>query len=296
MIIYSGGPFHYVAASPLIHALTQIPFVIDFRDPWYLPGADGKRLTTLGRRFYQTIVEPLQRLAVSRASVVVNVVEEITELYRRRYSRVPAERFVTVRNGFDEELVAGLEPGRRAAITSDTVLAILGKFGYYSAAETRVLCAALAQLPGRLNARLLVVGPEDRTLSREAARCGVSERVSWVGPLDYLGALARGLEATALIVNTRPYAIGSKVYDYIYLNRPVIAFVRPDDVLNRVLGRFSGFHPVRSVADVVAAVVSVEDGHRTLYPPGTDIADFSRGAQLAKLAPMLERSVRRCRR
>lgn len=80
-----------------IKKTTGLKWVADFRDPWVgnefiYDRYDNKR---------KEKEKNLEREVVKYADLIINVTEQYTEMYKKRYSEY-AEKFVTITNGFDK--------------------------------------------------------------------------------------------------------------------------------------------------------------------------------------------------
>ena len=100
-ILSTSSPYtsHLVAMS--LSRRTGIPWIADFRDPWFF-AEPGGRLTPRQRIEFR-----LERKVVSRARRVINVSEPWADIQRRRHGAVtdPA-KFVVIMNGYDQDDVA----------------------------------------------------------------------------------------------------------------------------------------------------------------------------------------------
>jgi hypothetical protein len=78
------------------------PWVVDFRDPWMQHHKYGPRE---GRR--HRILQRIERAICERADRVVSTTASAREILAKSHADLPAERFCTIRNGFDAEDFAG---------------------------------------------------------------------------------------------------------------------------------------------------------------------------------------------
>lgn len=73
-----------------------LPWIMDLRDPW----VDNHFLST-PTRWHYNLTKRLERNCVQRADRVVCVTPPMTEELRQRYPDQPADKFLTITNGFD---------------------------------------------------------------------------------------------------------------------------------------------------------------------------------------------------
>ena len=97
-VIYSTSwPLSDHLLGLMLHHLTGLPWVADFRDPVSLQG----RYPT-ERRFAGRLWQRLERSICRYAAAIINPASLATGELRRKYSNLPRRKFVTIRNGFDQ--------------------------------------------------------------------------------------------------------------------------------------------------------------------------------------------------
>src|SRR5262249_23492481 len=97
--IFSSGPFwtnHLVGLA--LSYLTGLPWTAHFRDPWIIGNWQAPTSSFAG-----WLNKWLERIVVRRATAVVSVTEEHSAAFRLAYPRLPADKFFTVPNGYDNE-------------------------------------------------------------------------------------------------------------------------------------------------------------------------------------------------
>src|SRR5262249_41708306 len=140
--IFSSGPFwtnHLVGLA--LSYLTGLPWTAHFRDPWTTGAWE-----TPTSSFADWLNKLLERIVVTRATAVVSVTEEHSAEFRRAYPLLPADKFFTVPNGYDnEEWEEGpTEKCREQEIEEKFLIAYTGKF--YVGRDPQPLFRALRTL------------------------------------------------------------------------------------------------------------------------------------------------------
>jgi len=236
LLLTSGPPFTTHLAGWKLKKLTGIPWVCHSRDlflenPLYTPWLPWRR----------GLDRVLERLVMRGADAVTTVYPEATELLRRRYAR-PGQFFRTVRNGYDEEVFAGMEPvstdrftvlygGRLAADDADgrTGWSLLDGLGLW-----------LKRRPGlRKAVRLKLVGNIHPVYGEEVARRGLADAVEIFPPvpLGEMVGLELGADVLVIILEDSPknwFTAGGKIYESARAGRPILG-VLPENAAARLI-------------------------------------------------------------
>lgn len=100
-LVYTSGPPHSTHLLGLyLKRQWQLPWVVDFRDPWSRRPWGKKQSNPWG----QHLEGVFEAWCVRAADVVVLNTPQATADFRRHYPRLPAEKFVTIPNGCDPDL------------------------------------------------------------------------------------------------------------------------------------------------------------------------------------------------
>ncbi|HSQ34849.1 MAG TPA: hypothetical protein VLQ89_02550, partial [Candidatus Binatia bacterium] len=169
-------------------------------------------------------------------------------------------------------------------------LAIWGKFSPYHPDHPSILIAAVAALAAEIPVEIHHFGAvaAETALAEAAAGCGLANAVHFHGPCEYEAGMGLLAAMDVMVLNHRsPLLVGTKVYDAIRMNRPVLAFCRPGDALARLLRPFRYAYPVASVTATVAALRDLARQRPGCLDPGLDPELFSRRRQGEKILPLL---------
>ena len=254
-LVYSTSPpatVHLIAGC-LARRLGK-PWVADFRDPWFEempePGAPAGRL-------FRAIDRRLEAHVVRACSQLVTTTGLQREALAARYPTLPAGKFAVIPNGYDEADFGALpSPSDAPAAASDGLLRIVhaGSINPHFRDPVPLFEAVRrAADAGRLDAqriRLRFLGggayAESPELRRAAADRGLAGQVEIVGRLPYAQALRELADADLLLLlqasdDTRAL-VPAKLYEYLRMDRPVLALTLPGEVaalLDRTGGGFA---------------------------------------------------------
>jgi glycosyltransferase involved in cell wall biosynthesis len=225
---------HLVAGA--IHRATGIPWVAEFRDPW----VDNVIAAPMPRT-YRSLQRRIERWIVTRASHTVLVTPGLTAMFAARYpSR--ADRLRTIMNGYDAEELAGLSAAGGDASPGPLRLVYTGTLN--RPRETVAVLDGLERFiashpDARERLRVELVGTRSPEFDAAVRPYLASERLGAVVELvDFMprrSALQRVGSATAALVTMGDgpgmgLFVSGKLFDYIGLDRPVLAVAPPGDL------------------------------------------------------------------
>jgi glycosyltransferase involved in cell wall biosynthesis len=230
-VIYSTYP---IATAHLIglalHRLSGLPWVADFRDPMAQEGypADPR----IWRSF-----KWIEDHALRNASRSLFTSPGAIRDYRRTYPDIPAERFVLIENGYDEEAFARAEVSRgvqsvEAPPARSPLVILHSGIVYPTERDPTQFFVALGALKrmGALGAadvefrfRASANEPMLRALARQEA---VEDIVSVLPHIPYADALNEMMSADGLLLMQAANCnaqIPAKAYEYLRAGRPMLA-------------------------------------------------------------------------
>ncbi|MCK6620302.1 MAG: glycosyltransferase [Calditrichaceae bacterium] len=267
VIIASMPPFTAGLIGALARRFLPAPLILDFRDAWaenpYLPavGAVQRRLSAR-----------LEAWCIRQADGFIFVNPALQNDYQKRYPFIAGRRAITIRNGFDpEDFYSPNSPGatqsagRRAQIGIEEIdsgkiaaaenvsgnsgvfnLGIMGTV-YSQGNRPETLLEAVEELSAdaafRDHFRLIFLGkwsPDFRKTVEEKPLGGV---VDFIPYLPHREALLRAgrFDALALAIETGlPGSAGvtpGRIYEYLYLKKPILALCPLDSDLADLLRR-----------------------------------------------------------
>jgi len=278
-----GSPFHPFIASAVITPLLGLPSVLDFRDSWSI----NPMFSRFRHRWQQALVRFLrgliERIGIRYASAVAFATPGLRADYAALLPQ-HRDKFHTIDNGFDpadfEHLVAERPcPG--------PTLILAGKFHFYTPEVAEGLMRVLPDFP---DLYFLYVGGEAALIRQLAEDAGVAARVVALEfqPLERVLRLIRGADY-GLVTHAARYAVGTKIFDYLALGKPVLCFVPAGSAMDATFAHVAGVvirHPPFGEPDIRAGLRAL-----LAQPPGVDpgaVAHFSRPNATAALARLLD--------
>jgi glycosyltransferase involved in cell wall biosynthesis len=279
----------------VLNVLTRKPWVVDFRDSMteenYPP-----------EKYRRKLWRWLERQAMHRGSLFIFTAESACEMYRSRYPHVPSQRFVVIPNGYDENDFTDVFH-RSTAPRQDAPLKLLHLgFLYPEERDPKPFFAALARLrkmsiisPGNLLVHLR--DPKFEQYHQDLInQYGIHDMVHVLPPLPYHDALQEAASADGLLLFQAAccnHQIPAKVYEYMRLQRPILALTCPSGDTARVLQHVGGatFVDIADENAIFEAIPTFLERIRTNSHPKPDpekAKSFSRQAQTHSLARQLD--------
>ena len=296
-VIYCSSPPHSThLAAFLLAKCFRKPYVLDFRDPWFVNGScrvpEGKQRWVLSLETFA------KRIIVRNAARVISVSEGERDEQRAEFPRLPADRFVSITNGYDPtdfQVTRGERPpsGRLTLMHAGTVYPGAGDEFF---AALRLLVRTDPDIVEKMEVRLL-----GEIAAPYAGRIAELEAVGMVrayGTVPHAAALQMVLESDVLVILLGGHAflpseIPAKVFEYLYAGKPILAVAREGEV-TKIIGR-SGLGIVASpdsvdrLADTLRRLCADHAaGDLARAPNHSYIRSFERAALAGRLATLLD--------
>jgi glycosyltransferase involved in cell wall biosynthesis len=293
-VIWSTYPIataHLIAKH--LHRLSGVPLVADFRDPMAQDGYPADPRTW--RSF-----ERIERGIAHCASRMVFVTPSARALYRARYPSLPADRFVLIENGYDEESFAAAELQLdRSALNPGCITLLHSGIVYPSERDPRALFDALSRLhrAGRVDTQTLRIrfrAPVHADLLRElAAKTQTASLIEILPAVPYREALVEMLRADGLLVMQGANCneqIPAKLYEYFRARRPILGLADPSGDTGTLM-REAGVAHVAKLEDadqVEIALMAYLERMRGGSPFTPAMSDMSRKRRTRALADIFD--------
>ena len=250
-----------------------LPYIADFRDIWignyyfYHPAT----------RWHDHLQRRQERRVVEAANLVISATGPITGDFADRYPDQPAEKFLTITNGFDpidfEMSAPRPDPDHFTTTYAGTMFGSTSPRNFF-----RAIARLLDREPRwRDVLRLRFVGTMIEEYQALIGRHGLSQITRIDGYLSHEDALAAMAEADALLLLVAPVKgshimLTQKVFEYVAARRPVLGLV-PESAARDFLEEI-GEGPVVHPDDVDGIEASIrrmlleweENGRRELAP------------------------------
>lgn len=227
MIYTSGPPRSSAMVGALLQPLLGVPWVLEFRDPWY-PSPRPMR-----RRFEGI----LQKFLLKRADAVVVVTEGYAEELRNKWG-VPAEKLTMIRNGFDEDDFRDERENETEVLPREYFH--LSHFGTIYEGHSGKFFTALKELATERPdltclLRVNIIGFPDEQVSRQVNDPQLKPLVRMQGFVSHKEALQNMRATDGLLLfladpNFSRMAVSGKTYEYLRIGRPILAVTSSSEI------------------------------------------------------------------
>ena len=240
-LIVTSPPWSVQVSGYLIKRLTGIPWIADLRDPWTdVPRYDRLKLTRKIDAF-------LERKCLVYADKVISTSHTFSDQLRKRFPETNPNRFVTLYNGFDEEKFSSISPRSSKNFT----IVHLGTF--YPLFDSFFILEGIGQWLAndsevdKSRIRIVFVGQIQGYIEKVLEDNGLSDITEITGFKPHTEAIdiAAGADVLLLSIGLSPLTpkgwLPSKIFEYIALNRPILASVVNGEASDLIRRSQSGY-------------------------------------------------------
>lgn len=292
--LISGGPFYAFGASKVLRK-HGIPYVVDYRDLHISSAIKRKKKGFLSQlkfnltypmRYYQ------EYSCVHKANAITVVSPEMKDNIADYFHYDP-EHISVVYNGYDEDVLKDFTP---MPLADEFTIGYFGKLMYYDKTKTQMLFSALDGInKSGKKVSLLHIGPEDAGIEAYLKEKGYLED-GWytnVGQKKYAEGMHLLSSCNACLLEyIYPEGPGTKVFDYIYLNKPIIGVTAEGIPLENFLRKFPNAFVCHTEEEITSAILKLAgEGISTLTEGDAKeiIASYSRNRQNETVEELMTR-------
>ncbi len=280
----------------ILHRLTRIPWVADFRDPMLY---ESYPTVPMIRRLHGRI----ERAAVTYSRRSVLTTPMTLEFYAERYPERPASHWVLIANGYDEMDFVGLAPStlRNSDRQGPVVLVHSGLMDPDERDPTNLFAAvARLKVAGRIGcADLKIVlrgSGNDPAYSTMIHAFGIGDIVSLEPQIPHRWALQEMLDADGLLILQGPQVnrqIPAKLYETFRANRPLFVITDPEGETAKAVQKVHvdavvRYDSVDEIAEKLWVFVGQIRAGCAPAPSPAIVNQFSRQARAAEFAAVLD--------
>lgn len=216
-IYYTAGPFFHLSVAPKIKKKYNIPYIIDYRDPWLLSPYNNSK-------FFKTIAKLVEPKVVKEAKYLINVTEDATKMHRDYYKEENKEKFITIENGYDPEDFFQIED-ININDTKGINLIYTGKLGSFR--DITPLLDAIKEYNSENNKKIFFIHIGNKEVGIKNYKEKNKDMNGYIiekGFLPYketLGHIKKS-NLTIIISGGHPYEPTTKIYDYMALKKKIL--------------------------------------------------------------------------
>jgi glycosyltransferase involved in cell wall biosynthesis len=299
--LFSSAPFwtnHLVGLA--LSYLTGLQWTAHFRDPWV-----AGNWQTPSSAVSHWLNKRLEKMIVTRATAVVSVTEEHSAAFRQTYAHLPAGKFVTIPNGYDNGEWDSLPADIPRDETSEGKFLITYTGAFYVQRDPQPVFRALKALldsgeaaPEQVQIDLIgwCETSEGRSVKEMAVSSGVEDCVNILGPRSRQETLRRICQSDLLLLLAEKFVIQipGKTYEYLRAGRPILALT-PEGALANLLRKIGGgwaVHPADDAGILAALRQSFQhwkQGRVARVADPAVVGGFDRRVLAGRLAELFDR-------
>lgn len=244
-IFATGMPWSALVVARMLQLFSSVKVIVDFRDPWvnnpYISGKSAIR---------KRIEQILEKSIVSSADAIILNTEELREDFLKRYHWLDEKKFHTLMNGYDGHDFSQVTANEKADKTSSQL--ILAHAGFlYGARDPKPIFQAIERIrkESKSSAEKIVfqqIGDVSLNydLQEFLEKSTCSSNYQAIGQINYKKCLEMMAEADVLLIIQQATAtqIPSKIYEYIFLNKPILTISEKKGALANLISNYRFGH------------------------------------------------------
>lgn len=294
LLLLTCGPFDTIRPTMDFIKQSKIPFLVDFRDLWIYDPCPHKTLRfKLGRIRHFIKNTMVEKHLLSLCSKYIVVTPGNLSIMWKHYPKYK-KKGICIYNGYDESaLIRSTGQERNKAEFS---ICILGKFAYYSKENAlKLLCAVKKLIEDGYQIKIHHIGTYEDAIHDLLKQSGLSrDAIIEYGQLPYQEALSIAEKCNVMsVIVSYANGLGTKVFDYIALNRPIICIAPPNSEIEALLAPAENAFPCQTSEEIYLAVQkTMEDKIDFLTEDASFAQQFSRKKQNEQYAALMTQIIR----
>lgn len=281
IVLITTGPFYTLPLCKIIKK-RNAKCIVDFRDLWIF-----SYLKFEIEYLYKTILSriiffPVEFFSIKYSDMVITV----TGGWKKRLSRIYfpfKEKIQVIYNGYnyDFELFKGEYP--KYFLENDFKIVCFGKLSYYSIKYAELFFKAVKDLEIN-NKKVIQIGSKEKGINELLSKLDFPiDRFISTGFIDYyLGINYIKKSNVLILIDIRKEAIGTKIYDYILVNKPIIYIGKNDTMLSKFISSFSNGFSCSSVEEIKKVLLKIKSENLDVLDKNLNKNKYSREIQNKK--------------
>lgn len=287
--IVSCGPYYTIRPSLYLTKKYGIPLVVDYRDLWLYDPRPAQTLRSfLGIQKRRILNKAIEKELMKQCAGFVTVTPASVHIMEKHYPILKGKT-KCIYNGYVPSLdIDSFVSNERRTESVD--ICFLGKLSYYDRSAALMYFQSVAELRNQgYPVRIVHIGiPEDNlTLLEEVGL--PSDAYVQLGQMPYQKAMqtAKNADIFASIINCQ-YGLGTKLFDYIYLNRPIVAVAPPKSEFEELLKTTTAGYVCQTKEQIETSIKNIIDQKQTYLTEDTSFSEaFSRQQQNQRYLELL---------
>lgn len=254
IIIYSVGPYFTLEIAPKISKVFNVKYIIDFRDLWVFENLGNRGIVKNTTHYLLMLMNRYsEKKAVMRANKIIVVTPGDKKIMQRHY-RNQKDKIEIIFNGFEEQLINyddTIETNVKHTIST------FGKFGYYAPNFAELLFEAIISVKSfGIDVLIQHIGAEEKYINELIVRKKYPEEIySCTGYVNYEAGVEMTKKADVnFIIYKHPTGLGTKIFDYIACNKPIILVTDQAQALSQFVKSFKNGYVCKDKDGIIETI------------------------------------------
>jgi glycosyltransferase involved in cell wall biosynthesis len=288
LVIITAGPYYTIPLCRVAKEEYGTKCIIDYRDLWLL---DMRNITDFLKPVNiakKLVYFPIERSNIKSADLVVTVTEEWKQILMKVYK---GNKFEVVKNGYDDAQLNKIDSSVSYPYKDKFVIAVFGKLSYYSEDYGTKFFSAMNSLSEKYPSLIVLhIGIPEKETERAIMNTGFdSSKYINTGFIKYTDGIELLKHTNAcVIIDVRKGAMGTKFYDYVYVNKPLIYLGKKNTHLDNLVKGFKNGFSCYNEVDVVDAVNKIEEEGITSMTETENVEKYARTKQNRKYLELID--------
>ena len=277
---FSGGPFFYFPLGIIFKFKNKIPYILDFRDLWVV---GVRKILNWKGRLLLKIERLFEKESIKHADLIISVSSKINELFKEKYEHKKKLNILTILNGYNDKELPEIDRNYRNK-RELVKIGIFGKFSYYNSGHLQILIEAIRAIKSSVNIQIHHISIFEEDFMQTVSMNNLNENFIFTGFKNYSEGIKYLYDMDFLILNNRTkYALGTKIFDYLYLNKPIMIFMTADSEIWKLLSDFSNTYLIQNSEDMIIAIKELLNSNDWNVIDRKMLQTYSRKYQTEKL-------------
>jgi len=299
-VFITSGLFYTLPLCKISKVNYNTKCIIDFRDLWVFDIRSIKEFINPSNLLRKFVFFPIERQAIKYADKVITVTDGWSEILKKVHSKYN-RKICVVYNGYDEEYLnksISDEKNEKNLVEIDSKkfnIMSFGKLSYYSKHYSSVFFTAIKRLDREYPLiRVIQIGSEEKETNEVLLKTGFNrDKYINTGFCDYREGMVLLAKAdVCVLIDIRKKAIGTKLYDYIFTNKPIIYVGKRNTYLSNFVASFEYGYSCQTEEQVMCALKNIIEQKIEKLSTNNSVKKYSRQMQNKAFLRIIESVVR----
>ncbi|MGE7689349.1 glycosyltransferase [Lysinibacillus sp. NPDC097214] len=288
LVFITAGPYYTIPLCKVAKVEYNTKCIIDYRDLWIFDMRSKVEFFKPFNLMKKIVYFPIEWRNIKYADLVVTVTEEWRQILKKVYKK---DKFEVITNGYDDENLKKADSIIEYPYKDKFVIAAFGKLSYYSVEYGIKFFSAMNILSKKYpNLLVLHIGlPEKETEEAIMASGFDSEKYINTGFIKYTDGIELLKNTNAcVIIDVRKGAMGTKFYDYVFVNKPLIYFGKKNTHLDCLVRGFENGFSCYKENDVVDSINKIKNESLSSLTNTGNAQKYARSKQNKKYIELID--------